>query len=100
MDSEGYSLQPTHSPGSIMNKKLILPTEVKVCATCSYWDGERKVDSELRVVVVNDSCAGECLVQTKPSHGLNDVRRETENCVWEHLAPDDPAADLDPDELS
>lgn len=76
-----------------MKRKLILPTEVKVCATCSYWDGERKVDTELRVVVVSDSCAGECMVQTKPSHALNDVRGETEHCVWEHLAPGDPVAD-------
>ncbi|WP_313951023.1 hypothetical protein [Accumulibacter sp.] len=76
-----------------MKQKLILPTEVKVCATCSYWDGERKVNTELRVVVVSESCEGECMVQTKPSHALNDVRGETENCVWEHLAPGDPAAD-------
>lgn len=69
-------------------KKLILPAEVKVCATCSYWDGERQVDTELRLVVVGDQCEGECLVQTKCSHGLNDPRRETGDCVWEHLAPD------------
>jgi hypothetical protein len=71
-----------------MKKKLILPAEVKVCATCSYWDGERMVDPELRLVVVAEDCAGECLVQTKCSHGLNDVRAETEQCAWEHLAPD------------
>jgi hypothetical protein len=39
-------------------------------------------------VVVAEDCAGECLVQTKCSHGLNDVRAETEQCAWEHLAPD------------
>ena len=48
-----------------MTQKLIIPAEVKVCATCSYWDGERKVDSELRLVVIADSCEGECLVQEK-----------------------------------
>ncbi|HRL77825.1 MAG TPA: hypothetical protein PK440_20305 [Candidatus Accumulibacter phosphatis] len=70
-------------------KKLILPAEAKVCATCSYWDGERRVDTELRLVVVADDCSGECLVQGKDSHGLNDARRHSiEDCAWEHLAPD------------
>lgn len=76
-------------------KKLILPAEVKVCATCSFWDGERVVDTELRLVVVSQDCQGECLVQTKCSQGLNDVRGETEDCVWEYLAPDSPKADVD-----
>ena len=70
-----------------MKSKLILPTEVKVCATCSYWDGERKVDTEVRVVVVSESCVGECLVQSKPSPSLNSVRSESDGCLWEHLAP-------------
>ncbi len=35
-----------------MTQKLILPAEVKVCATCCYWDGERHVDTEMQVVVV------------------------------------------------
>lgn len=76
-----------------MKKKLILPAEVKVCATCSYWDGERTVDSELRLVVVSQDCEGECLVQTKSSHGLTDARGEGASCAWEHLAPDSPASD-------
>lgn len=76
-----------------MKRKLILPTEVKVCATCSYWDGERKVDTETRVVVVSESCLGECLVQSKPSASLNDVRGESEHCAWEHLAPGEAACD-------
>lgn len=75
--------------------KLILPAEVKVCATCSYWDGERTVDTELRLVVVSGDCEGECLVQSKCSQSLNDVRVETGDCVWEHLAPDSPATDQD-----
>ncbi|MBK7675324.1 hypothetical protein [Accumulibacter sp.] len=76
-------------------KKLILPAEVKVCATCSYWDGERSVDSELGLVVVGGDCEGECLVQAKNSRGLNDVRGEKAGCLWEHLAPDEPAAGPD-----
>ncbi len=71
-----------------MGKKLILPAEVKVCATCSYWDGERTIDSELRVVVVEESCAGECLVQNKCCQGLNDEFEWRDDCLWEHLAPD------------
>lgn len=74
-------------------KKLIVPAEVKVCATCSYWDGERRVDDELHVVVVAEDSAGECLVQSKNSAGLNDVRGETGHCAWEHLAPDAPPRD-------
>jgi len=77
---------------SIMGKKLILPAEVKVCATCSYWDGERTVDPELRIVVVDESCSGECLVQSKCCQGLNDEFEWREDCLWEHLAPDTPPA--------
>lgn len=73
-----------------MDRKLILPAEVKVCATCSYWDGERTVDPELRVVVVAESCEGMCLVQEKCCCSLHDVRNHPEPCSWEHLAPDQP----------
>lgn len=76
-----------------MKPKLILPAEVKVCATCSYWDGERKVDTELRLVVVEESCEGECLVQEKCCGALNDETKS--DCLWEHLAPDD-ASDPQP----
>ncbi len=72
-----------------MPRKLILPAEIKVCATCSYWDGERKVNPETRVVVVSESCAGECIVKEAERCGLNDVRGEP-GCAWEHLAPDGP----------
>lgn len=72
-----------------MAEKLILPTEIKVCATCSYWDGERRVDPEMKVVVVDDACKGECLVTTCCKDGLNDVRGERE-CIWEDLEPDFP----------
>ncbi|WP_300449470.1 hypothetical protein [Accumulibacter sp.] len=73
-----------------MKKKLILPAEVKVCATCSYWDGERAIDRELRLVVVDQACVGECLAQARNRPGLTDVRGEGANCAWEHLAPDLP----------
>lgn len=71
-------------------QKLIIPAEVKVCATCSFWDGERKVDPELRVVVIEDACEGECLVQGKCCRGLNDEGEWRDDCLWEHLAPDEP----------
>lgn len=74
-------------------QKLIIPAEVKVCATCSFWDGERKVDSELRVVVVDGTCEGECLVQEKCCRGLNDENEWRDDCLWEHLAPDEPQDD-------
>ena len=71
-----------------MVQKLILPAEIKVCATCSYWDGERTVDPELRVVVIEENCEGECLAQGKCCQGLNDEAGWRTDCVWEHLAPD------------
>ncbi len=80
-----------------MAQKLILPAEIKVCATCSFWDGERKVDPELRVVVIEDSCEGECLVQGKCCQGLNDEAEWQNDCLWEHLAPDTLAPDTLPD---
>lgn len=73
-----------------MKPKLILPAEVKVCATCSYWDGERKVDTELRLVVVDESCEGECLVQERSCSALNEDGSGKNDCLWEHLAPDEP----------
>ena len=74
----------------MMERKLILPAEVKVCATCSYWDGERTVDPELRVVVVAERCEGVCLVREKSCSCVLDVRNQKEECFWEHLAPDLP----------
>ncbi|MFA7292283.1 MAG: hypothetical protein WC023_08545 [Rhodocyclaceae bacterium] len=67
-----------------MVKKLILPAEVKVCATCSYWDGERQVDDELNLVVVTEECRGECLVHEAECDGLTDVRG-IHHCSWEPL---------------
>ena len=70
-----------------MAEKLILPTEVKVCATCSFWDGERQVDSEMKLVVVAEDSQGECLVKEEQKHCLDDVRQE-KSCMWEDLEPD------------
>lgn len=78
-----------------MERKLILPAEVKVCATCSYWDGERKVDTEMQVVVVDEACAGECLIRETDCDSMQDVRDTSgRECAWESLAPDEPAGDL------
>lgn len=68
-------------------KKLILPAEVKVCATCSYWDGERQVDEELALVVVPEEVHGECLLHGDQCNGLSDVRT-MQNCAWESLESD------------
>ncbi|MDR1661953.1 MAG: hypothetical protein LBR95_05955 [Azoarcus sp.] len=73
-----------------MNKKLILPAELKICATCSFWDGDRKFDSELAVVVVEESCQGKCLVEDKCRWGLNDEFAWHNDCLWESLASDVP----------
>lgn len=75
-----------------MTKKIILPAEVKVCATCSYWDGERIVDQDIKVVVVANSCQGECLAQEKLLPGLHDSRNE-HSCIWENLEPDEQHGD-------
>lgn len=79
-----------------MDRKLILPAEVKVCATCSFWDGERKIDAELQVVVVDESVAGECLVREIDCPSTQDVRGINGECAWESLAPDVLDAPIDP----
>lgn len=71
-----------------MSRKLIVPTEIQVCATCSYWDGERKVDPEVGVVVVKDSCQGECLVRESQYPALRH-KGDDVDCAWEHLEPED-----------
>ncbi len=70
-------------------RKLILPTELRVCATCSYWDGARSHDAETRLVVVQHRCSGECLLReeqiccTTPADGLK-------VCAWEPIEPAAP----------
>ena len=68
--------------------KLILPTELKVCATCAYWDGVRSVDNELRVVVVAESCEGKCLACEVSMRGLRAVHRDP-GCLWDDLNTDE-----------
>ena len=72
-------------------RKVIIPAEIKICATCSYWDGDRQVDQEVGVVVVDSSCKGECLVKEEARDALHDVRQET-GCLWEDLSPDEDDA--------
>lgn len=73
-----------------MTGKLILPSEVKVCATCSYWDGERSVDPDIKVVVVDEHVEGECLVHAQQMKALWDTRQDPD-CLWEDLDPDEQA---------
>lgn len=75
-----------------MMKKLIIPAELKICATCSYWDGERRVDSELGLVVVAEDCQGECLVCSQPSLALSG-QSQSPDCLWEDLATEQPATE-------
>ena len=72
-----------------MAEKLIIPAEIKVCATCSYWDGERQVDTEMKLVVVSEECTGECLAQGHQKSSLNDSSKD-KSCIWEDLEPDAP----------
>lgn len=71
-----------------MSQKLIIPAEVKICATCSFWDGERQIDGELALVVIQHSCHGECIVRGEQRAGLNNQLNVSPDCMWEHLAPD------------
>ena len=72
-----------------MNQKLIIPAEIKICATCSYWDGERKIDPKLGLVIVSDDSEGDCLPQSKKCRAINNEFHWQEDCLWEHLAPDE-----------
>lgn len=74
--------------------KLIVPVELKVCATCTYWDGARSVDADVRVVVVGESCEGECLVREVSVLPLRAVHADTE-CLWDSVTADDPVTEED-----
>lgn len=94
MELSAQSLSITPTPlgeDAMAEAKLIIPTEIKICATCSYWDGERQVDDEIGVVVVDGSCKGECLVKEATRECLHDVRQECD-CLWEDLRPDSERA--------
>lgn len=85
-----------HTENRMSERKLILPSELKVCATCTYWDGERKIDAEVGVVVVSESCHGECLVSESRRHALVGVH-DVCDCLWEDLSPDDASANAGED---
>ena len=82
--------------GDEMAEKLILPTEIKVCATCSYWDGEREVDNDMNVVVVADDVKGECLVTESSKSCLHHMSSD-HNCLWEDVTPDTPTEETNKD---
>lgn len=76
------------------DRKLIIPAELKVCATCCYWSGDRSVDDEVRVVVVCESCQGECLVRGVSTPSLRSVRANSE-CLWDDLHFETPPPEED-----
>jgi hypothetical protein len=69
-------------------RKLILPAELKVCASCTYWDGPRSVDDDVRVVVVCEACEGECLVRAVSMPSLRPVYEDTD-CLWDSIVDAD-----------
>lgn len=79
-----------------MTRKLILPSETQVCATCSYWDGERRVDAEVGVVVVDHCAEGECLVCEQEQPALLHSSHK-KDCAWEQIEADDPDTPPTPD---
>jgi len=77
----------------VSNRKLILPVELKVCASCTFWDGPRSVDTDVRVVVVCESCEGECLVTAVSTPSLRAVHGDSD-CLWDTVIDADaPPAD-------
>jgi hypothetical protein len=69
--------------------KLILPCELRVCATCSFWDGERQVDGDARVVVVAEACAGEYMLRGQQTP-CTLTRGRLKVCDWEPLPEAEP----------
>jgi len=76
--------------------RLILPWELRVCATCSFWDGERRVDGDARLVVVAEACAGECMLRGQDTP-CTLSGKHLNLCDWEPLpeadGPDASAAE-------
>lgn len=82
------------------DRKLIIPAEVKLCATCSFWDGDRKVDDEMRVVIVSEKCCGVCLYKECSTEALTDVRH-VHHCMWEDIDGEAaPAAEQSQDQAA
>ena len=69
-----------------MAEKIVLPNEVPLCGTCSYWDGERKVDEESQLVVVESNSNGTCLITEKQRPALY-ANPKKHACLWEDLNP-------------
>ena len=67
-------------------EKLVLPNELPLCGTCSYWDGERKVDEESQLVVLTSDSNGTCLVTEKKRPALF-ANPKKHTCLWEDLNP-------------
>jgi hypothetical protein len=74
------------------DRKLILPAEIEICATCTYWDGERSVDGDVRVVVVCESCQGECLLREAQTPGLSPAHGDGA-CLWDDLDVGEPPSE-------
>ena len=75
-----------------MAEKIVLPNEVPLCGTCSYWDGERKVDEESQLVVVAPDSNGTCLVTEKQRPALY-ANPKKHACLWEDLNPPEESAE-------
>ena len=69
-----------------MAEKLVLPNDVALCGTCSFWDGARRVDEESQMVVLDGDSSGTCLVtdKTRPALYANPKKHA---CLWEDLNP-------------
>jgi hypothetical protein len=67
-----------------MADKLILPCELRVCATSSFWDGARRVNADARLVVAAETCAGECMLRAQDTPCTLTGRRLS-FCNWEPL---------------
>ncbi len=75
-------------------KKLIVPQEVPLCGTCSFWEGKRAIDEEARLVVLKEDDEGQCLVEEKPKKALQSFEAQT--CAWEDLKNEESPKALNP----
>ena len=75
-----------------MAEKLVLPNEVPLCGTCSYWDGKRKVDEESQLVVVESNTHGTCIITEKQRPALY-ANPKQHACLWEDLNPLEESAE-------
>lgn len=75
-----------------VSDELIVPTEFAVCATCGFWDGQRRVDEEAGLVVVKQDLEGECLLRSISVPGLFAASLASpelqHQCEWEPIEGD------------